>query len=150
MFVLNRLRKEHVKDVINCVHHVDEFQTTDSQDQWSEEELSAWLSHPNDFCVGVYSGDHLVGYSLSHWHQETNKVHIENVFVKKHFRRQGVATLLMNATRDFYRARTDNRIRLAGVIRSDNASAQLFFEQDGFNKGLEMIWYQKDVYSNEA
>lgn len=145
--IVKRLDSNHLTDVVKISRHIDEFVTTDDGDQWSDKELREWLSNPFDYCGGVFSDNRLVAYCLSHFHKETNKVHVENVFVEEDFRRRGAATLLMKALVEFYEDNLRNKLRFAGVVRTDNEGAHSFFEKTGFKRGYEFTWFQKDLPS---
>lgn len=145
LFEIKRLELKHVPKIIRISQFVSEFVTTPDEDHWSAAELREWLSNPHDYCGGVFSDNDLIGYCLSHFHREVNKVHIENIFVRTDSRRLGLGTLLITALVEFYEVNATNKLRIAGLVQSDNQSAQQFFERLGFKRGYPFMWFEKDL-----
>lgn len=150
MFQLNRLRPENAFQLVEITREVEEFLTTEDEDHWSQDELQGWLANDDDCCLGAFIGGRLVGFCLSHFHKEANKVHIENVFVLPDVRRSGIGTALVEGVVLSYISRAQKRIRFVGLVRSDNTHAQNFFENKVFKRGEMMLWYQRDVGLEES
>jgi len=74
--------------------NVDEFEV--SQDEvvfWDKASLEKWVRSEKDQCfVAEMDGD-IIGFILSHIHNPTGKVEIENVYIKEEFRREGNVTV---------------------------------------------------------
>jgi GNAT superfamily N-acetyltransferase len=141
--IIRQLCSHDAPDIFSLSQLVDEFVTTDKEDRWSISELSDWLANSSDYCVGAFSDGSLIGFCLSHFHKESNKVHLENIFVRSDFRRHGVGSSLIETLVAFYRANNDKHLRYVGLVQSGNANAQSFFQNVGFNRGLQVIWFQR-------
>ncbi len=107
---------------------------------WSENALLKELENPNArFFVALCNGE-VAGYIGAH--NIVGEVYITNVAVNPSYRRQGVATKLIERLVEISRAENAEFITLE--VRVSNTSAQALYEKQGF----QVVGKRKAFYEN--
>lgn len=124
---------------------VEQFQTSETESKktpfWPKERLYKWVNEENDVLLIAEDEDRIVGYFLSHLHQPTGIAYIENLYVAKTYRRQGIGTTLM---KNGLKRLSENGCRyVAALTKPSNTTMQSLLERDGFNRGETFIWMDK-------
>ncbi len=95
---------------------------------WSEDDFIRCLRQRN--CIGMVAerGEQIVGFMIYELHK--NRLHVLNFAVHEDFRRNRVATAMIDKLVGKLAFQRRNRIMLE--VRESNLSAQLFFRASGF------------------
>lgn len=120
------------------------FDCCNINDFWSTEELQAWFSNTKDICVGAFIGNEMIGFCLTHFHEEVHKVHLENIFVKRMYRKKGIAHNLFNYVKKTY-LQIGEKVRFIGLVNQFNPKALEFLEKEDMTIGDKMIWVQLNI-----
>jgi len=141
-FQLQRLLATNVNDILKYLAN-NYFNCGKLNDQWSEDELKNWIDNHNDYCIGTFSSGELIGFCLSHFHVESHKVHLENIFVKEEFRHRGIARKMLEDTIRFYQ-KNNQTIRFVGLVVDGNKPSNHLLSSCNFANGSTMIWMQRN------
>ena len=100
-------------------------------DRWKEEDWRRLLERDRDTYYAMTDGDKLIGnVFIYNWKGEYDYVKIMNVSVHPDYRKQGVASRLLNrVTEDM---KSDGMYLLRGETRSTNTAMQKAFESCGY------------------
>ena len=123
----------------------DRFDCCEFNDFWTPEELYEWLKLNKDICIGCYIQDNLVGFCLSHFFENANKIYLENIFVDSEYRNRGIASDLLTTLLSMY---TENHpektLRFVALVDATNDKVIKLLKKRGFNVGDQMLWVQKN------
>lgn len=95
---------------------------------WSEAAFFSEIHKPYSFSRAALSGDTIVGYICINY--VLNECHILNLAVHPHFRRQGIATLLL--AKAMKESRKRGCVFYYLEVRFSNTGARKFYESFGF------------------
>ena len=107
---------------------------------WSENALAEEIENPNARFFVALCGEQVAGYIGAH--NIVGEVYITNVAVAPDYRRQGVATQLIERLVEISRAENAEFITLE--VRENNTSAQELYEKQGFG----VVGKRKAFYEN--
>ena len=107
---------------------------------WSENALAEEIENPNARFFVALCGEQVAGYIGAH--NIVGEVYITNVAVAPDYRRQGVATQLIERLVEISRAEKAEFITLE--VRENNTSAQELYEKQGFG----VVGKRKAFYEN--
>ena len=107
---------------------------------WSENALAEEIENPNARFFVALCGEQVAGYIGAH--NIVGEVYITNVAVAPDYRRQGVATQLIERLVEISRAENAEFITLE--VRENNTSAQALYEKQGFG----VVGKRKAFYEN--
>ena len=107
---------------------------------WSENALADEIENPNARFFVALCGEQVAGYIGAH--NIVGEVYITNVAVAPDYRRQGVATQLIERLVEISRAENAEFITLE--VRENNTSAQALYEKQGFG----VVGKRKAFYEN--
>lgn len=120
--------------------NTEEYEVAESEEIfWSIEQLKKWSKKEDDVNLVAQSDGEIVGYILSHIHNPTGKVEIENLYVDPNWRRNGIGKKLMDSLIDSY----DNAEFFVGLVLKTNDSMHKFMNRCDFDRGEDVIWWQK-------
>jgi ribosomal-protein-alanine N-acetyltransferase len=106
---------------------------------WSENALAEEIENPNARFFVALCGEQVAGYIGAH--NIVGEVYITNVAVAPDYRRQGVATQLIERLVEISRAENAEFITLE--VRENNTSAQVLYEKQGFGVvGKRKVFYE--------
>jgi len=138
-------------DVAKLLVGVSEFMVNESvPDAWCLEDLERWLEAEGNLCTGAFEGSELIGFCLAHLHLATRKLHIENLYVAKPYRRRRVAESLLCTTVQQTHESVHDRIRVVAMVKRSNTEAEKFFMHVGLTKGETMSWFQLNSHCSEG
>ncbi len=107
-----------------------------------EDFLDACLANPHQFLIVAVAEGKVVGKAISyvfHFPDKPSEIYIEEIDVAKKWRRQGVATGLMNAVAQEGRRRGIAEYWL--VTEKDNDGARALYERTAHKK-QKSVWYE--------
>ena len=107
---------------------------------WSQNALAEELENPNARFFVALCGEQVAGYIGAH--NIVGEVYITNVAVAPDYRRQSVATQLIERLVEISRAENAEFITLE--VRENNTSAQALYEKQGFG----VVGKRKAFYEN--
>ena len=145
---LERLSSKHTPEILEYLK-CQTFNCGFADDFWTEEEINDWFSNLDDYCIGAFIDRKLIGFCITHHHKESNKVHLENIYVVEDHRKKDVATKMLDAIESYYR-KHNKKIRYVGLVNSDNCSAVNLLIKNGFLVGKNMLWIQKTSEKSEG
>lgn len=123
----------------------DRFDCCEFNDFWTPEELYEWLKNSKDICLGYYIQDGLVGFCLSHFFENANKIYLENIFVDPKYRSRGIASVLLTSLLSMYiEERPGITLRFVALVDATNDKVIRLLKKGGFNVGDQMLWVQKN------
>lgn len=137
-----RLRPSEATNIVKNIKNI-YFDSGNINDFWSEVEIESWLSNGNDFCIGAFLNEVIVGFCLTHYHHEANKVNLENIFVIEDLRRKGIARIMVDEVILHYN-KQGKKIRYVGLVSINNINTISFLKNMDFNVGDKMFWIQKN------
>jgi predicted acetyltransferase len=140
--ICKRLSMKHAMKILPFMNDTF-FDCSKSDDYWSQTEIANWLTKKEDYCIGAFLNNKIVGFCLTHYHKEANKVHLENIFVVSEFRRKGIALKMFNNVIDFY-TKKYKIVRFVGLVNVENEATISFLSLNSFTLGDKMYWFQKN------
>jgi [ribosomal protein S18]-alanine N-acetyltransferase len=130
------LRRLELRDLAE----IEEIERSSYPTPWSRSMFASELSKPSSMCLGAYDVEtgHLVGYLVIS--RYVDAWHVMNVAVRPEYRRQGVASMLMNRLFDLTSGRSRRGYTLE--VRVSNAGAIKLYERLGFKpRGVRRGYY---------
>jgi [ribosomal protein S18]-alanine N-acetyltransferase len=130
------LRRLELRDLAE----IEEIERSSYPTPWSRSMFASELSKPSSMCLGAYDVEtgHLVGYLVIS--RYVDAWHVMNVAVRLEYRRQGVASMLMNRLFDLTSGRSRRGYTLE--VRVSNAGAIKLYERLGFKpRGVRRGYY---------
>lgn len=141
------LRRLSLCDVNSILPHLNVFDCGAVEDSWTRPELEDWILNTSDFCLGAFVDNELVGFCLTHFHKQVNKVYLENIFTIETYRRYGISRQLIAQVVNYYRKRS-RKVRFIGLVNSRNDAAVNLFIKNSFHQGYQMYWMQRNIDDN--
>lgn len=126
---------------LNDAEQIFELYCDDFADGWSQKMLCESFSLGRFLALGVKDNQKLVGVitcSVGLFDAD-----IESIYVKKEFRKQGIAYMLMTGLED--RLISQNKEKIFLEVRKSNISAQNLYVKCGFSKVGERKEYYSDL-----
>jgi ribosomal protein S18 acetylase RimI-like enzyme len=112
---------------------------------WSIGEVANHLDNYPDLCYVAVDGERVVGFALGAANFEliTDAGHLEWVAVDRDYRKQGIASRLMQALLERYRQMGKKQV--VTDIASDNPASQGMARSLGFSEGISVTFFIKDL-----
>lgn len=143
--MINYLTVKDIPFICKCLQN-ERFDCCDFNDYWTPQELEKWLNNIDNICIGMYNEKELIGFCLTYFAKDINKVYLENIFVIPGSRRQGVAKALIHYIIKAYSSLdANNTIRFVALVDDDNTPAIRSLSTCGFSIGNSMRWIQKNA-----
>jgi ribosomal-protein-alanine N-acetyltransferase len=130
----SELTSQHIDQVI-------EIENQSFQEPWSRDGFRDLISNARYDAIGLFVGSKLAGYLFSY--SVVDEVHIMNVAVHPSFRKQNLATLLLEHVHSQSRKKGGKVAYLE--VRETNEAAQALYRKLGYEKQGRRIGY----YSNQ-
>jgi ribosomal-protein-alanine N-acetyltransferase len=130
------LRRLELRDLAE----IEEIERSSYPTPWSRSMFASELSKPSSLCLGATDVEtgRLVGYLVIS--RYVDAWHVMNVAVRPDFRRQGIASMLMNRLFDLTSGRSRRGYTLE--VRVSNTGAIKLYEQLGFKpRGVRRGYY---------
>lgn len=124
----------------NDLSEVAELEAECFSQPWSRQVLEAELQNPNSIFLTAHKDGQIAGYVGMH--RVLDEGYLFNIAVKRAFRRNGVATSLMERLLQY--AREQNLAFLTLEVREGNHSAIHLYDKLGFGK----VGQRKQFYAN--
>lgn len=137
-------RRLKLSDVNSIMPYLKIFDCGALEDSWTRPEVEEWILNTCDFCLGAFVDNELVGFCLTHFHKQVNKVFLENIFTIDSLRRYGISRHLIAQVVDYYRKR-NRKVRFIGLVDTRNDAAVNLFVNNNFHKGYQMYWMQRNI-----
>jgi imidazolonepropionase-like amidohydrolase/RimJ/RimL family protein N-acetyltransferase len=144
------IRVLEVRDIPIIQSYINDisFDCAGLEDFWHYDELLAWINNSSDYCIGAFFREQLVGFCLTHYHQEAHKVHIENIYTLDSFRNKGIANLLINDIITHY-STSIPFVRFVALVDSNNYASARLLLKNSFISGKRMTWIQRNINKND-
>lgn len=113
-------------------------------DHWTDIEIENWISNNEDYCIGAFADNLLVGFCLSHYHKQVTKVFLENIYVTEGYRRRGIAEWLLAKVVNYY-VSLNRKMRFVALVDIDNPPPVNLLLKSNFMKGHPMYWMQRNT-----
>jgi len=130
------LRRLELRDLAE----IEEIERSSYPTPWSRSMFASELSKPSSLCLGAHDieAGRLVGYLVIS--RYVDAWHVMNVAVRPDYRRQGIASMLMNRLFDLTSGRSRRGYTLE--VRVSNTGAIKLYEQLGFKpRGVRRGYY---------
>ncbi len=122
---------------------VEEFHTSDQAPNfWPETVLKASIGKKEVVILVAIQGDDIVGFIIANCNLPLSKVLIENIYVPRAMRQQGIGTRLVVEVLD--RAKTGGFQFISVLTPPSDISAIKTYEKAGFAKGETFLWLDFD------
>ncbi len=123
----------------NCIEAISEIEKACFSDPWSENAIAEFISYPENTILCAFCGYTLCGYiSESH---VLDEIQIANVAVSKEYRRQGIASLLIETM--INKCYSQNVAFVTLEVRKSNTPAINLYTNYGFKaEGLRKNYYK--------
>ena len=145
---IRRLKEPNIQDIILYLHNYF-FDCGTLNDAWSDEEISSWIRNENDYCSGAFYENEIIGFCLTHYHKQANKVHLENIYVSERYRMRGVANKLLSDAVRHYMRRAPSQLRFVALIDCTNIPSINLLNKCQFMKGHSMYWMQRNICNDD-
>jgi [ribosomal protein S18]-alanine N-acetyltransferase len=130
------LRRLEMRDL----NEIEEIERRSYPTPWSRSMFAGELAKPSSLCLGAFDSetDRLVGYLVIS--RYVDAWHVMNVAVRPDYRRQGIASMLMNRLFDLTSGRSRRGYTLE--VRVSNTGAIKLYERLGFRpRGVRRGYY---------
>ncbi len=118
-----------------------EFYVTDTDHFWSSTHLKKWIRSPQDLALVVIDNEHIIGFLLASYHEPSQKLTLENIYVRDDYRQRGVGKMLMAELMRY--AKKLRAKYLAALVSGTNTGMNTFIKKYGLSQGHEFYWYGK-------
>lgn len=109
---------------------------------WSKKELREWVKSPDDTLLVAEDNGHIVGFTLSQLHKPTGKATLEDIVVKKGYRKKGIGSKLLK--RCLKQLRKNGATYICALTKTNNKITIKFSLKHGFQKGYDFTWLEKN------
>lgn len=122
------------------VERISQLEKEGFSDPWSVAGIRESLEQTYTILLGAWLSETLVGYVICYC--VSDEAEIARIAVGRSFRRQGVATMLLEELKDICLKRQSEKILLD--VRKSNEAAAGFYEKCGFTRdGLRKNYYRE-------
>ena len=123
---------------VACADDIAELERQYIDCPWNLAQIKAEIAKPNVIFIAAKDGDKTIGYVSGEI--AADETELGNIAVNHDYRRQGIATRLLNAFITEAKARGVNKIFL--LVSSANTCAKALYEKVGFiTKGMRKSYY---------
>lgn len=133
------IRKAHLSDIKQIMvlgTTTDSFVTSENIDAfWPKEIVESCVTNNDAIVLIAELSGGIVGFVMCGVVSSMEKLHCENIFVAKEYRRRGIGTMLMDEV--LFEAKKLG-LRYASVLTN---KAKEFTQAIGFEKGDDFTWY---------
>jgi len=140
-----KIREANIKDVEDIVKFGSEepkfIVGSESGGFWTKDQIVKIIDS-NDILL-VAGDDRVIGFVICFVNNSVGKAVIENIFVDKDYRSQGIASDLMSKILVILKERNCGYI--SALIKEDNNLPLRMFDDLGFNKGYKFYWMDKKI-----
>ena len=117
---------------------IEEIERSSYPTPWSRSMFAGELAKPSSICLGAFRGEQLTGYLIVS--RYVDAWHVMNIAVRPDYRRQGIASMLMNRLFDLTSGRSRRGYTLE--VRVSNTGAIKLYERLGFKpRGVRRGYY---------
>jgi ribosomal protein S18 acetylase RimI-like enzyme len=141
--LFKRLKECNAENVL-ALFSIEHSLTTGIEDSWTLHDLKRLFKSKNDHNYGLFLGNELIGFALSHINKASRKVYLENILISKEYRRKGLAKRLLNHLLAKYATMGD--FRYVAQVNSRNTAALELLKSSDFVTGEKMDWMQKNDF----
>jgi ribosomal protein S18 acetylase RimI-like enzyme len=105
---------------------------------WTKKQISNWLNSKDDVLIVAKNEGKIVGFILAIFHKPTGKAVIENLWVDKIQRKNGLGTRLLDTC--VKELHTKGSIYINALVNMNNKPIRDFLTKNGFDKGYAFYW----------
>lgn len=137
--IFKKLMAAHVPDVLALGAAEPGFSVGEAPGFWNSAQLERWFASDTDICLGAFSGDKLVGFTLAAVHVPTGKVTWENLLVRRDLRGTGIGNGLVAAMVEEVRRR--KLPQLCFYVEAGKDRQHRYHERQGFKLDGLFAWF---------
>lgn len=142
MHNIRNIKKSDISEIINIGKSTEEFDISEDEEKfWPEESLRKWIDNDDDIILVAEKDNNIIGFILSHMHKPTGKVEIENIYVKKDYRREGIGRSLQEELLSRYKKKKES-VFAVGLVLKNNKKMHNFKEDMNFERGENLVWWE--------
>lgn len=137
--IFKKLTADHIPEVMALGAAEPGFSVGEAPSFWSRLQLERWFASDTDICLGAFSGDELVGFTLAAVHVPTGKVTWENLLVRRDLRGTGIGDRLVAAmVEEVHRRKLP---QLCFYVEAGKERQHRYHERQGFVPCGEFTWF---------
>ncbi len=131
-----------INAIIKLGNAVDEFQVSDEVVTfWPKDILVNCVNSKTDFLLIAEENKNIIGFIIANYNPNFKKAVIENIFVKKDYRKQNIGSQLLDCLLEKLKDLKCEYV--CSLVESHNDIAIEFYIKHGFNKGINCVWLDK-------
>ena len=140
-----RMESRHLDEVVQLGMAEEELHTrSDTPEFYSKATLERWIKSPNGFLFAAETDDRdFAGFVLASYNPDCRDAYVHCVATTTEFRKQGVGSLLLDATLKELRQTGCNFVRC--LIALDNDPSVKLFEKHGFKLGDKFHYVSRNI-----
>lgn len=120
-----------------------ELLANDKDEFWDVQTLRGWVEAGQDIMLVAESGGRVAGFHLTQLHLPSRSGYLSDIAVDSDFRRQGIATRLIDET--LARMRQQGIIYVYGLTKINNQKVHAVLSKNGFYQGDAFYWFDKHL-----
>lgn len=109
---------------------------------WSKEKIKSWIRSSDVLLVAETKGK-IIGFIFTQFNKPTKKATIENLIVRRKYRKRGIGTALLKQCLKELKKKGANYI--CALVRIDNKSTIKFLMKRKFHRGYNFTWLEKII-----
>jgi len=142
MKIIRRSNSRDLKEILKLLNSSPEL-IGDKSQPYTEDMVKEYLTNKN-FNIFIYEIDKkIIGFVIAQFWKKARYIYIFDIFIKKEYRRKGIATKLMNYIEDTAKKSKMNLIYCH--VHKKNINMQALLNKNKYNSGEESIYYSKTL-----
>lgn len=130
--------KKDLNEIVIIAQKSSQLSVRKGEAFWNIKELSRWIKDDNNVCLVATKNDTVIGFVTSLFNKSARISSIENLYVKKIYRGQGIGKQLLESCVERLKKRGARYIFT--LVKINNNDAIKFFKKNGFKRGYEFVW----------
>ncbi|MBU0457357.1 MAG: GNAT family N-acetyltransferase [Nanoarchaeota archaeon] len=140
---IRTMQKNDLKTVYQLGKSIKELRFTEKIGFWRKKNLHKWVKSSNDILLVAEDKTQIIGFLLSMVHKHSKSAIIENLYVKKEYRKIGMGRNLVEECLSRLKKKGINDVW--AEINQRNRNAINFFKTIGFIKGYTFVVVEKII-----
>ena len=118
-----------------------ELAVSDVSQFWSTKRLIPWVEADTDIMLVAEEGGEVIGAVLTQLHVPSAVGYLSDIVIKESARGKGVGTALLSEA--IQQLDKLGVTLVYGLTQTNNTKVHQLLKKEGFNKGEELIWFEK-------